>query len=140
MLWMFKSQEITHMIPKLGKMNSLSHSTVGNKRLRLLCVFFSGKIMTVEESWVLGERFVQRRLPDVIYHLQKCQSMSIKLILFIIRNGIGPRYILKGKKKICKSIFEKNVTMHRKCERKMNLSVAEDFSSNSLLPNSAISS
>lgn len=53
--------------------------------------------------------------------------------------GLAPDIFLKGKK-ICKSIFEKNVTVHRKCERKMNLSVAEDFSSNSLLPNSAISS
>lgn len=56
--------------------------------------------MTVEGPGVPGECFVQRKLPDSIYHLQKCQSMSTKLILFIIRNWIVPGYILKkGKKK-----------------------------------------
>lgn len=46
------------------------------------------------------EKLPKRRLPDSIYHLQKCQSTPIKLILFIIRNGIVPGYILKGEKKM----------------------------------------
>lgn len=104
----------------------------------MLCVHFSGKVMTIEGSGVLSECFVQRRLPDSVYHLQKCQSMSIELILSIIRNEIVPRCILKGGKNV-KVIFE-NVVMHRKCERKRSLSVAEDFSSNSFSPNSAMSS